>query len=140
VAADRVEQARRAARLAAVDYEDLKPILTAEAAVRAESFVLPTERMERGDPAAAIAAAPHRLAGRILIGGQEQFYLEGMIAYAVPKEDGTMLVYSSTQHPGEIQHQVAHALDVDANDGVVDCRAMVGGFGGKERQPVHFAA
>src|SRR5207248_1072981 len=71
--------------------------------------------------------------------GQDQFYLEGMIAYALPKEDGTMLVYSSTQHPGEIQHQVAHALDIDANDVVVDCRRMGGGFGGKESQPGLFA-
>ena len=139
VAARTVSQARRAARLAVIEYEDLKPIVTAEAAVRAQSFVLPTERMQRGDPAAAIARAPHRLSGRIHIGGQEQFYLEGMIAYAVPKEDGTMLVYSSTQHPGEIQHQVAHALDVDANDVVVDCRRMGGGFGGKESQPGLFA-
>ena len=139
VAAHTVSQARRAARPAVIEYEDLKPIVTAEAAVRAQSFVLPTERMQRGDPAAAIARAPHRLSGRIHIGGQEQFYLEGMIAYAVPKEDGTMLVYSSTQHPGEIQHQVAHALDVDANDVVVDCRRMGGGFGGKESQPGLFA-
>jgi xanthine dehydrogenase large subunit len=139
VAAHTVDQARRAARLAVIEYEDLRPVLTAEAAVRAQSFVLPTERMQRGDPAAAIARAPHKLSGRIHIGGQEQFYLEGMIAYAVPKEDGTMLVYSSTQHPGEIQHQVAHALDVDANDVVVDCRRMGGGFGGKESQPGLFA-
>jgi len=139
VAARTVDQARRAARLAVVEYEDLKPILTAEAAVRAHSFVLPTERMQRGDPAAAIASAPHRLSGRIHIGGQDQFYLEGMIAYALPKEDGTMLVYSSTQHPGEIQHQVAHALDIEANDVVVDCRRMGGGFGGKESQPGLFA-
>jgi xanthine dehydrogenase large subunit len=139
VAAHTVDEARRAARLAVVEYEDLKPILTAEAAVRANSFVLPTERMQRGEPAVAIAAAPHRIAGRIHIGGQDQFYLEGMIAYAVPKEDGTMLVYSSTQHPGEVQHQVAHALDVDANDVVVDCRRMGGGFGGKESQPGLFA-
>jgi len=139
VAAHTVDQARRAARLAVIEYEDLRPVLTAEAAVRAQSFVLPTERMQRGDPAAAIARAPHKLSGRIHIGGQEQFYLEGMIAYAVPKEDGTMQVYSSTQHPGEIQHQVAHALDVDANDVVVDCRRMGGGFGGKESQPGLFA-
>src|SRR5437867_9225737 len=52
VAARTVEQARRAARLAVIEYEDLKPILTAEAAVRAHSFVLPTERMQRGDPVA----------------------------------------------------------------------------------------
>jgi xanthine dehydrogenase large subunit len=139
VAAITVEQARRAARLAAIEYEDLKPILTAEAAVRAESFVLPTEHMQRGDPVAAIATAPHRLAGRIHIGGQEQFYLEGMIAYAVPKEDGRMLVYSSTQHPGEVQHQVAHALDLDASAVTVECRRMGGAFGGKESQPGLFA-
>jgi len=62
-----------------------------------------------------------------------------MIAYAVPREDGTMLVYSSTQHPGEVQHQVAHALDVSAKDVVVECRRMGGAFGGKESQPGLFA-
>jgi xanthine dehydrogenase large subunit len=50
-----------------------------------------------------------------------------------------MLVYSSTQHPGEVQHQVAHALDLRAKDVVVDCRRMGGGFGGKESQPGLFA-
>jgi len=139
VAAKTTEQARRAVRLAVVEYEDLKANLTARDALREQSFVLPTERLVRGNPRAAIASAPHRLQGRINIGGQDQFYLEGMIAYAVPKEDGTMLVYSSTQHPGEVQHQVAHALDLRAKDVVVDCRRMGGGFGGKESQPGLFA-
>jgi xanthine dehydrogenase large subunit len=139
VAAQTVGQARRAARLATIEYDELKPALTAEAALKAQSFVLPTERLVRGNPRAAIATAPHRLAGKIRIGGQDQFYLEGMIAYAVPKEDGTMLVYSSTQHPGEVQHQVAHALNVPANDVVVECRRMGGGFGGKESQPGLYA-
>jgi xanthine dehydrogenase large subunit len=139
VAAKTTEQARRAARLAVIEYEDLKANLTAKEALREQSFVLPTERLVRGNPRAAIASAPHRLQGRINIGGQDQFYLEGMIAYAVPKEDSTMLVYSSTQHPGEVQHQVAHALDLRAKDVVVDCRRMGGGFGGKESQPGLFA-
>ncbi|HEY3179196.1 MAG TPA: xanthine dehydrogenase molybdopterin binding subunit [Casimicrobiaceae bacterium] len=139
VAAKSVEQARRAARLGVIEYEDLKPNLTAEAALKDQSFVLPTERLVRGNPRAAIATAPHRLAGKIRIGGQDQFYLEGMIAYAIPSEDGTMLVYSSTQHPGEVQHQVAHALDRPAKDIVVECRRMGGGFGGKESQPGLFA-
>src|SRR5882724_7299846 len=139
VAAKTTEQARRAARLAVIEYEESTPNLTAKEALRDQSFVLPTERLVRGNPQAAIATAPHRLAGKIRIGGQDQFYLEGMIAYAVPKEDGTMLVYSSTQHPGEVQHQVAHALDVPANDVVVECRRMGGAFGGKESQPGLFA-
>src|SRR5437764_7114641 len=139
VAAKSVEEARRAARLGVIEYEDLKPNLSAEAALKDQSFVLPTERLVRGNPRAAIATAPHRLAGKIRIGGQDQFYLEGMIAYAIPREDGTMLVYSSTQHPGEVQHQVAHALDVSAKDVVVECRRMGGAFGGKESQPGLFA-
>jgi len=139
VAARSHTAARKAARLAVVDYEDLAPLITADAAVAAQSFVLPTERLVRGNPRSAIAAAPHRLQGRVRIGGQEQFYLEGMIAYAVPQEDGGMHVYSSTQHPGEVQHQVAHALDVPAHAVVVECRRMGGGFGGKESQPGLFA-
>src|SRR5438067_1498430 len=139
VAAKTMEQARRAVRLAVVEYEDLKANLTAKEALRDQSFVLPTERLVRGNPQAAIASAPHRLQGRIKIGGQDQFYLEGMIAYAMPKEDGTMLVYSSTQHPGEVQHQVAHALGVSAHNVVVECRRMGGAFGGKESQPGLFA-
>jgi len=135
VAARSVDEARRAAKLARIEYDDLPALLTAPEAVAANSFVLPTERMRRGDAATAIAGAPHRLRGRLAIGGQDQFYLEGHIAYAMPREDNTMLVHSSTQHPGEVQHQVARALGVAAKDVVVECRRMGGGFGGKESQP-----
>jgi xanthine dehydrogenase large subunit len=46
-----------------------------------------------------------------------------------------MLVYSSTQHPSEVQRLVAHCLGRSAKDVVVQCRRMGGGFGGKETQP-----
>jgi xanthine dehydrogenase large subunit len=134
VVAETVDAARRAARLAQVDYEDLPAILTIEEALAQRSFVLPTVTLARGDAERAIAGAPHRLKGALRIGGQEQFYLEGQIAYAVPKEDGDMLVYNSTQHPGEAQAQVAHALGIDLHRVTVECRRMGGGFGGKETQ------
>jgi len=73
------------------------------------------------------------------MGGQDHFYLEGQIAAAVPQEDGAMLVYSSTQHPSEVQHKVAESLGRRAHDVVVQCRRMGGGFGGKESQPALFA-
>jgi xanthine dehydrogenase large subunit len=139
VAASSIGAARKAARLAVVEYEDLPALLTADAALAAGSSVLPTERLVRGNPRGAIATAPHRLQGRVRMGGQDQFYLEGMIAYALPKEDGTLHVYSSTQHPGEVQAQVAHALALAVSDVVVECRRMGGGFGGKESQPGLFA-
>ena len=90
-------------------------------------------------PRAAIAAAPHRLADTLDVGGQEQFYLEGQIRYAIPREDDGMLVHCSTQHPSEMQHLVAHALGLHSHQVQVECRRMGGGFGGKESQSALFA-
>ncbi|HTS22680.1 MAG TPA: xanthine dehydrogenase molybdopterin binding subunit [Casimicrobiaceae bacterium] len=134
VAATTVNAARRAARLARVAYDPLPAVLTIDDALAAQSFVLPTERLVRGDAAAALASAPRRLSGRFRCGGQDHFYLEGQISLAVPKEDGGMLVHCSTQHPGEIQLEVAHALGVPAHRVSVECRRMGGAFGGKETQ------
>ncbi len=140
VAARSVEAARRAVMLAGIEYDDLPAFVDAPAALAAGSFVLPSERLARGEPARAMAAAPHRLQGGFSMGGQDHFYLEGQIAMVLPGEDGNVLVYSSTQHPGEVQHIVAHALGLDAKDVVVECRRMGGGFGGKESQPSLIAA
>ncbi|MEO2039699.1 MAG: xanthine dehydrogenase molybdopterin binding subunit, partial [Martelella sp.] len=74
------------------------------------------------------------------IGGQEHFYLEGQAAMAVPQEAGGMVVHSSTQHPTEIQHKVAHALHLPMHGVRVETRRMGGGFGGKETQGNGFAA
>ena len=95
-----------------VEYEELPAILDAEAALPTGVLVTDPLTLRRGDAQAAIAAAPRRLAGRMRIGGQEHFYLEGQIALAVPGEDDEVTVYSSTQHPSEIQHMVAKVLDV----------------------------
>ena len=139
VAAQTTQQARWAARQASITYADFDPILTPEAALAAESFVLPTATLERGNPDRALFHAVHYLYGRLQIGGQDQFYLEGQIAMAIPQEDGAMLVYSSTQHPSEVQHKVAHALGTPVHNVTVVCRRMGGAFGGKESQPALFA-
>jgi xanthine dehydrogenase large subunit len=48
-------------------------------------------------------------------------------------------VHCSTQHPSEMQHNVAHALGLHAHHVQVECRRMGGGFGGKESQSALFA-
>ena len=140
VAAETVAQARRAADLATVCYEDLAPVLTIDQALARESFVLPPHEMRIGEAAAALAEAPERLQGRLYIGGQDHFYLEGQIALALPQEDGDVHIYSSTQHPTEVQHNVARVLGLPQNAVTVELRRMGGGFGGKESQPALFAA
>jgi xanthine dehydrogenase large subunit len=141
VIAETRDEARRAAAQAkaALTIAPLAPILTPVEAHAAKSYVLPPMHLARGDARAAIAAAPHRLADTLEVGGQEQFYLEGQISYAVPREDSGMLVNCSTQHPSEMQHAVSHALGLHAHHVHVECRRMGGAFGGKESQSALFA-
>ncbi len=135
------ELARRAAALAkqVIRAEPLPAVLTAREAHALGQYVVPPMVLDRGDAAAALAAAPHRLSGTFSLGGQEQFYLEGQISYAIPQEDGGLLVHCSTQHPSEMQHMVAHALSLASHRVQVQCRRMGGGFGGKESQSALFA-
>lgn len=133
--------ALRAAALASqvVTVEPLAAVLTARQAHQLGHYVVPPMAMRRGDAASAIEAAPHRLSGTQVIGGQEQFYLEGQISYALPQEDRGLKLHCSTQHPSEMQHLVAHALGVGSHRVQVECRRMGGGFGGKESQSALFA-
>ena len=126
--------ARKAARLARITYHDLPALLTVEDALAANSrFEAGPILWTKGDPVSAIATAPHTLEAEMEIGGQEHFYLEGQVAAAIPTEDG-MHILSSTQHPTEIQHKVAHALHLPMAAVRVETRRMGGGFGGKESQ------
>ncbi|MFH1794495.1 MAG: xanthine dehydrogenase molybdopterin binding subunit [Pseudomonadota bacterium] len=141
VIAETREQARRACRLAKVDYEEM-PFITdvAQTDRKNGKMVTPPLKLERGDAASAIASAPRRISGQMRCGGQDHFYLEGQIALAVPGEDQDVTVYSSTQHPSEVQHMVAHVLGVPSHAVTVEIRRMGGGFGGKETQGNQFAA
>lgn len=140
VVADSHQAARHAARLASIDYLPLPPVLDPRAAHQAGAYVLPPMSSKRGNADQALAAAPHRLQGQWQVGGQEQFYLEGQIAYAIPQEGQAMRVHCSTQHPSEMQQVIAHALALPVHTVQVECRRMGGGFGGKESQSALWAA
>ncbi|MDH2325703.1 xanthine dehydrogenase molybdopterin binding subunit [Cereibacter sp. SYSU M97828] len=123
--------ARKAARLGKIEYAELPAILTVDEAMAANT------RFEQGPviwQKGEFNDAPHYVEGQMEVGGQEHFYLEGQVALALPQEGGDMVVHSSTQHPTEIQHKVAHALHVPMNAVRVEVRRMGGGFGGKESQ------
>ena len=124
--------AREAAHNAKVLVKELKPILTIDEAMAAQSFVMPAKGITRGNASEAIAKAPRKVKGSTETGQQEQFYMEGQITYAVPREDGQLTLYCSTQHPDGNQREAASALNLSTNDVEVICRRMGGGFGGKE--------
>ncbi len=124
--------AREAAAKAKVLVKELAAILTIEEALAQHSFIMPAKAITRGAPTEAIATAPHTIKGSTTCGQQEQFYLEGQISYAVPREDGQLTLYVSTQHPDGNQREAASALSLATHDVEVICRRMGGAFGGKE--------
>ena len=134
IVAETMRAARDALPLAKIDYDPLAAVLTIEDAMRAGSWLGPSVTMESGSPDSALAGAPLHLSGRIEIGGQEHFYLEGQAALAIPGEDGDMTLHCSTQHPSEIQHKAADCLGVPNHAVTVETRRMGGAFGGKESQ------
>lgn len=132
--------ARKAARKARFVVEKHAPSTTISQAKQLQDKVLPDYAFLKGDPNKALKEGETVVSTSFSLGGQEHFYLEGQIAYALPGEDGDMLVYSSTQHPSEVQHTVAKVLGEDEAAITVEVRRMGGAFGGKETQANQWAA
>jgi xanthine dehydrogenase large subunit len=121
--------------LGQISYGERPALLTVEDALSANSrFEQGPIVWAKGNAGAEIAKASRVIEGQFEVGGQEHFYLEGQIAACLPQEGGDVLVHSSTQHPTEIQHKVAHALHLPMHAVRVEVRRMGGGFGGKESQ------
>ncbi|WP_197916031.1 xanthine dehydrogenase molybdopterin binding subunit [Thiosulfatihalobacter marinus] len=140
VVAESRDIARRAAELAVVETEALAHETDVASAMDAGyPHVTDPLKLERGDVREG-QKAPRRIKGQMRVGGQDHMYLEGHIAFAMPGEDEDVIVHSSTQHPSEAQHMVAHVLGVPSNAVVVNVRRMGGGFGGKESQMNLFCA
>ncbi|WP_417308152.1 xanthine dehydrogenase molybdopterin binding subunit [Devosia sp.] len=135
------EAARRAAHLARITYRDLDHVTDIDASLAAGgTLVTEPLTLERGDVAAGLAGAEHRIQGKVRIGGQEHFYLESQIAMAIPGEGEEITIQTSSQHPTEIQVMVAQVLGIPHAAVTVNMRRMGGGFGGKETQGNLFAA
>ncbi|HSI00506.1 MAG TPA: xanthine dehydrogenase molybdopterin binding subunit, partial [Reyranella sp.] len=132
VVATTLDAARHAAEHAVIEIDPEPAILDIESALAAMAYVQAPQTVLRGNPDAALKAAPHTLSAEFRVGGQEHFYLEGQVAFALPGEDGDIVVHSSTQHPTEVQHICARLLGCDFNRVTTVVRRLGGGFGGKE--------
>ncbi|MDZ4660337.1 MAG: xanthine dehydrogenase molybdopterin binding subunit [Pseudomonadota bacterium] len=139
LACETPEALRKARRLVEVKVTPLVPILSIAEARKKMSFIAPPRVIQKGNVEDALKNAPHRIKGKIEMAGQEHFYLESQAAIAYPGEAGQIAIHSSTQHPTEIQHVVAHALGLSYSDVVCIVKRMGGAFGGKESQGVPFA-
>lgn len=130
--------AARGAAAVGVTVEATEPVLTIEAAIARGDFLTSPHTIARGDVDQALDDAPHRLTAVVSPGAQDHFYLETQGAMAAPDEDGRITIWSSTQHPTEIQRMAAHVCQVP--ESWVTCKVprMGGGFGGKESQATNY--
>ncbi|KAE8656722.1 Indole-3-acetaldehyde oxidase [Hibiscus syriacus] len=145
VVADTQKHADLAANLAVIDYDKENispPILTVEEAVeRGSFFQVPFAKPEQvGDFSEGMAEADRQiLSAEIKLGSQYYFYMETQTALAVPDEDNSMVVYTSTQCPQIAQETIAQCLGLPANNIRVITRRLGGGFGGKSLRAVSVA-
>lgn len=140
VVADSLDTCRAAAKAIEWEWEERPAVLSIKEAIEQESFLTAPHTMQRGDVDAALSEAALRFTGEVETGGQDHFYLETHVALAIPEEDQTYNVLSSTQHPSEVQAKVAEVLGIKRHQVVVEVKRMGGGFGGKETQGSIFAA
>jgi len=123
-----------------VTYAPLDPILSMDAACEAGQFHGDPHIISRGDVESALKQASVRIEGSVSCKEQDHFYLETQASLAVPEEQGAFTVYSSTQHPTEIQKMAAEILGIKAHQISCVVPRLGGGFGGKESQATQFGA
>ncbi len=131
--------AKKAVKLAKIEYKEETPLLDLQEAIGKEIYVRPPHGMKCGNAQKAIEKAPHKITGTLNIGGQDHLYLEGQASIAIPEEDNRITIHSSNQNPTETQHLVAEVLGITMADVNVVTRRMGGAFGGKETQAAPWA-
>lgn len=139
VVAKTKEKAREALKLIEVNYKELPPIFCPRQAASNGQLLSPSRTISSGNVKEAFSKSDYVITGTVESGGQEHIYLEMQGAVAIPRDNQTMKVYSSTQAPTAVQRIVARCLGLPMNAIEVDVKRLGGGFGGKEDQATPWA-
>ena len=131
--------AKKARKLIEIEITDLPVITTAKEAKKKQSFINAPRYFKLGDTDAAFDDCDFVLEGETFSNGQEHLYLETQGCYAVPQENGSIKITSSTQGPTQVQKTAARVLGVPMHKIEVDVIRLGGGFGGKEDQATPWA-
>ncbi len=132
-------QAKTAAKKIALDVNPLPPITNPREAFAKGKLIISPRTFAIGDVSNAWKECDVVVEGRVDSGGQEHFYMETQSALVVPRENGELVIYSSTQSPTGVQRIAARVLGLPMHKIEVDVRRLGGGFGGKEDQATTWA-
>jgi xanthine dehydrogenase large subunit len=139
IIADTPEIARKAKNKIKIDLEELPVITDPREAYQKGLLIAPPVTFSAGELKDAFEKCDVTVEGRVDIGGQEHLYLETQGALAIPGENGSIKIYSSTQSPTAVQRAAAGVLDLEMNKVEVDVLRLGGAFGGKEDQATSWA-
>ncbi len=131
--------AKKARALITIEIEELPVITTAKEAKEKKSFINAPRSFKLGDSKNTFANCEYVFEGETFSNGQEHLYLETQGCYAVPLENGTIKLTSSTQGPTQVQKTAAKVLGIPMHKIEVDVIRLGGGFGGKEDQATPWA-
>jgi xanthine dehydrogenase large subunit len=131
--------AKKARKLIAIEIEELPVITTAKEAKEKGSFINAPRSFSLGNSSEAFKNCDSIFEGETFSNGQEHLYLETQGCYAIPQENGSIKLISSTQGPTAVQKITARVLGVSMHKIEVDVTRLGGGFGGKEDQATPWA-
>jgi selenium-dependent xanthine dehydrogenase len=148
VAATTMATARKALELIRVEYEELTPMLSPEAAmaegaprIHPNGNQLSETIMKRGNVDKAIAEAKYVVTEHYSTPRQEHAFLEPESALAIPAQCGSLTVYTAGQGVYDDRQGIMEMLALPAEKVRVISKLVGGGFGGKEDLSVqHHAA
>lgn len=140
VLAETDEEARAAVKKIKIDIEELHPIVDAREAAAKNELIVPPRKFTLGDTVNVWKNCDYIFEGQTETNGQEHLYIETQGAYAIPQENNSIKIYSSTQGPTAVQRAVSKVTGLSMHQIEIDVTRLGGGFGGKEDQANTWAA
>lgn len=140
VVAETLLAAQKAKQYFHIKYEELDSIMTIDQAINKKSFIGDKRVIENGDIKNIFKKCNNIIEDSLTIQGHDHFYFEPQSSIVYPLENNQFEIHSSSQHPTETQHVVAHALGIPLKDITCIVNRLGGAFGGKESQAAPFAA
>jgi len=139
VVADSAEIAAAAVKKITIEIEKYPVVTNPRTAHANGSLIVPPRTFKIGDSENIFENCTHIFEGVAETNGQEHLYIETQGAYAIPGENNSIRIISSTQGPTAVQKHSSEVLGIAMHRVEVDTTRLGGGFGGKEDQATSWA-